>query len=161
MNWSLYGQATHNGHSLVLCTSPIQPVPVSPTPIHLIDFPTYLSHHSAWPHLVTVPILRTEQLHHLLLSCQVLSVSLQPQWTAACQPHLSSTISWSLLKFISIEFVMPSNHLILCHSLLLLLLIFPSFRVFSSESDFCIRWPKFGASALAKSFQGIVRVDLL
>ena len=55
---------------------------------------------------------------------------------------LSFTISPGLLKLISIELVMPSNHLILCHSFLLLPSIFPSIRVFSSESALCIRWPK-------------------
>ena len=54
-----------------------------------------------------------------------------------------STISWSLLKFMSIESVMPSNHLILCHSLLLLPSISPSIRVLSNESALCIRWPKY------------------
>ena len=54
-------------------------------------------------------------------------------WTAARQASLSFTISWSLLKLISIESVMPSNHLILCHSLLLLLSIFPNIRIFSNE----------------------------
>ena len=62
-------------------------------------------------------------------------------WTAACQAFLSFTISWSLLKLMSIESVMPSNHLILCHPLILSS-IFPSIRVFSSESALCIRWPK-------------------
>ena len=64
-------------------------------------------------------------------------------WTAAHQASLSGTNSWSLLKFMSIESVMPSNHLILCHPLLLLLSIFPSIRVFSNESVLCIRWPKY------------------
>ena len=64
-------------------------------------------------------------------------------WTAACQASLSITNSWSLLKLMSIESVMPSNHLILCHPLLLLPSIFPSIRVFSSESVLCIRWPKY------------------
>ena len=59
-------------------------------------------------------------------------------WTAAHQASLSFTISWSLLKLMSIEFVMLSNHLILCHPLLLLPSIFPSIRVFSNESAFCI-----------------------
>ena len=63
-------------------------------------------------------------------------------WTAACPTSLSFTISWSLLKFMSIESVMPSNHLILCHPLLLLPSIFPSIRVFSNESVLHIRWPK-------------------
>ena len=63
-------------------------------------------------------------------------------WTAAHQASLSFTISWSLLKLICIESVMPSNHLILCRPLLLLPSIFPSIRVFSSESVLHIRWPK-------------------
>ena len=62
-------------------------------------------------------------------------------WTAVCQASLSITKSWSLLKLISIELVMPSNHLILCHLLLLLPSIFPSIRVFSYESVLRIRWP--------------------
>ena len=64
-------------------------------------------------------------------------------WTAACQVSLSFTISWSLLKLMSSESVMPSNHLILCCPLLLLTSIFPSIRVFSNESVICIRWPKY------------------
>ena len=64
-------------------------------------------------------------------------------WTAACQASLSFTISRSLLKFMSIESVMPSNHLIPCHPLLLLPSIFPSIRVFSNESALHIRWPKY------------------
>ena len=64
-------------------------------------------------------------------------------WTAACQASLSFTISQSLLKLVSIESVMPSNHLILCHRLLLLPSIFPSIRVFSIESVLHIRWPKY------------------
>ena len=65
------------------------------------------------------------------------------QWTAAGQASLSITNSWSLLKFMSFVLVMPFNHLILCHPLLLLPAIFPSIRVFSNESVFCIRWPKY------------------
>ena len=63
-------------------------------------------------------------------------------WTAACQASLSFTTSQSLLKFMSIESVMPSNHLILCHPLLLLPSVLPSIRVFSRESVLHIRWPK-------------------
>ena len=62
---------------------------------------------------------------------------------AALQASLSFTISQSLLKLTSIESVMPSNHLILCHPLLLLSSIFPSIKVFSNESALCIRWPKY------------------
>ena len=64
-------------------------------------------------------------------------------WTAAHQASLSITNSQSLLKLMSIESVMPSNHLILCHPLLLLPSIFPSIRVFSNESVLHIRWPKY------------------
>ena len=64
-------------------------------------------------------------------------------WTEACQASLSFTISWSLLKLMSIEKVLLSNHLILCRPLLLMPSIFPSIRVFSSESALHIRWPKY------------------
>ena len=64
-------------------------------------------------------------------------------WTAACQASLSITNSWSLLKLMSIVSVMSSNHLILCHPLLLLPSIFPSMGLFSNESVLCIRWPKY------------------
>ena len=63
-------------------------------------------------------------------------------WTVASQASLSVTNSWSLLKLMSIKSVMPSNHLILCHLLLLLPSIFPIIRVFANESALCIRWPK-------------------
>ena len=78
----------------------------------------------------------------LLFSHEVMSDSESP-WTAACQAYLTFTISWSLLKLMSIESVMPSNHLILCCSLLLLPSIFPSIWVFSSESALPIRGPKY------------------
>ena len=64
-------------------------------------------------------------------------------WTAACQASLSITNSWSLFKLMSIESVMPSNHLILCHPLLLAPSVFPSIRVFSNEPPLHIRWPKY------------------
>ena len=64
-------------------------------------------------------------------------------WTAADQASLSITNSWSLLKLMSIESVMPSNHLILCHPLLLLPSIPPSIRIFSNESTLSMRWPKY------------------
>ena len=80
------------------------------------------------------------------LSCVQLFMT---PWTAACQASLSITNFWSLLKLMSIELVMPSNYLILCHLLLLPPSIFPSIRVFSNESVLHIRWPSFGVSALA------------
>ena len=66
-------------------------------------------------------------------------------WTTACQASLSITNSRRLPRLMSIELVMPSNHLILCHPLLLLPSIFPNIRVFSNESALCIRWPKYWA----------------
>ena len=69
----------------------------------------------------------------------------EPNWTAAIQVFLSFTIFQSLLKIISIESVMPSNHLVFCFPLLLLPSIFPNIRVFSNESALCIRWPKYSS----------------
>ena len=76
-------------------------------------------------------------------------------WTTACQAPMSSTTFWSLLKFMSIESVMLSNHLILCCSLLLLPSISPSTRVFSNESGLCIRWPK-NWSFSSKEYSGLI-----
>ena len=88
-------------------------------------------------------------------------------WTAACQASLSITNSWHLLKLMSTESVMPSNHLILCRPLLLPPSIFPSIRVFSSESDLCIRWPKYWSFSFnispSNEYSGLIsfRIDLL
>ena len=91
-------------------------------------------------------------------------------WTAARQASLSITNSQSLLKLMSIELVMPSNHFILCHPLLLLPLIFPSIRDFSNESILCIRWPKYWSFSFSIShsneYSGLIsfrmdRLDLL
>ena len=80
-------------------------------------------------------------MHPVQFSRSVMSDSATP-WTAARQASLSITNSQSLLKLMSIQSVMPSNHLTLCHPLLLPS-IFPSIRVFSNESVLCIRWPKY------------------
>ena len=79
------------------------------------------------------------QFTHSVMSDSVTS------WTAAHQASLSITNSWSLLKLMSIESVMPSNHLILCHPILLLPSILPSIRVFCNESVLRISWPKYGS----------------
>ena len=85
--------------------------------------------------------------------------------TAACQAPPSSTVSRSLLIFMSIELVMPSNHLILCHPLLLLHSIFPSIRVFSNEPALRIEWPKYQSISISPSNEcsGLVsfRIDWL
>ena len=78
-------------------------------------------------------------LVHLLSSVQLFVTP----WTAACQASLSIVNSWSLLKLMSIELMMPSNHLVLCCPLLLLPSIFPTITVFSNESVLHIRWPKY------------------
>ena len=88
-------------------------------------------------------IHRITVYHDLLFSRAVMSEFLTTPWAIAHQVSLSFTISRSLLKLMSIELVMPSNHLILCQSLLLLPLIFPSLRVFSNEVALHIRWPKY------------------
>ena len=72
-------------------------------------------------------------------------------WTAAHQASLSFTLSRSLLKLMYIELMMPSNHFILCYPLLPLPSIFPSIRVFSSESALCIRWPKYWSFSFSVS----------
>ena len=88
-------------------------------------------------------------------------------WTAAHQAFLSIANSWSLLKLMSIESVIPSNHLILCCPLLLMPSIFPSIRVFSNESVLRIRWPKYWSFSFSISpsneYSGLIsfRIDWL
>ena len=96
-----------------------------------------------------------------------MSDSLWPPWTVAHQPSLSITNSQNLLKLMSIELVMQSNHLILCHPLLLLPSIFPSIRVFLNESVLCIRWPKYWSFSFnispSNKYSGLIsfRIDWL
>ena len=98
-----------------------------------------------------------QSLSHVILSAT--------SWAAAHQAPLSSTVSQNLLKFMSIESVMPPNHLILCHLLLLLLSVFPSIGVFSNESALQIRWPKYWSSSFSISpsneYSGLIsfRID--
>ena len=104
------------------------------------------------------PLLGTEAVVVVeLLICVLLLVT---PWTAARQASLSFTISWSLLKLMFMELVMPSNHLILCRPLLLLPSIFPSIRVFSNESALGIRWPKYWSFSfsisLSNEYSGLV-----
>ena len=80
-------------------------------------------------------VIVVQSLSHVLLFAT--------PWTVACQASLSFTISQSLLKLISIESVMPPNHVILYHPLLPLPSVFPSIRVFSYVPTLCIRWPKY------------------
>ena len=102
---------------------------------------------------------------HLAVVVQLLShvcLFVAP-WTAAHQAFLSFTISWSLLKLMSVQSVMPSNHLFLCRPLLPS--IFPSIRVFSNESVLQIRWPKYSSFSISPSneYSGLIffRMDWL
>ena len=107
--------------------------------------------------------------YQLLSSVQSLSrvQLLATPWNVACQASLSIDNSWSLLKLMSIESVMPSNHLILCHPLLLPPSIFPSIRVFLNESVLRIRWPKYWSFSFSISpsneYSGLIsfRMDWL
>ena len=98
--------------------------------------------------------------------CSVVSNSATP-WSAACQASRSITNSRSLPKFISIELVMPSNYLVICHLLLLLPSIFPSIRVFKNESALPMRWPNYWNFSFSISpsneYSGLIsfRMDLL
>ena len=86
------------------------------------------------------------------------SLTLCTPWTVARQAPLSFTISWSLLKLMSIELVVPSNHLILCHPLLLVSSVFPSIRVFSNELALHIRWPNYWSFSISASneYSGLI-----
>ena len=94
-----------------------------------------ISHEKSLYSKCFLPIYSLQSLSHVLLFAT--------PWTAAHRASLSITNSQSLLKFMSIELVMPSNYLILCCPILLLPSIFPSIRVFSNESILCISWPKY------------------
>ena len=111
--------------------------------------------------------VQLSQFSPVQLSCSVMSDSLRPHGQQTHQALLSITNSWSLLKLMSIESVMPSNHLILCRPLLLPLSIFPSIRVFSNESVLLNRWPKYWSFSFSISpsneHSGLIsfRMDLL
>ena len=105
-----------------------------------------------WSQCTTdLSLITLEVVVHLLSHVQLFVTP----WTAACQAPLSFTVSRSLLRFMSVESVIPSNHLILCCPLLLLSSIFPSIRemsqLFSRESALCIRWPKYRSFSISPS----------
>ena len=101
----------------------------------MLESGRFLNTGDVWPSSFNNLVVVVQSLSHVWLFAT--------PWTAAHQAPLSFTVSWSLLKCISIEWVMPSNYLVLCHPLLLLPSIFPSIRVFSNESALPIRWPKY------------------
>ena len=111
-------------------------------------------------------------LHHVYVYMLLLMVHLLSRvrifatpWTAAPRASLSFTVSWSLPKLMSIESVMPSNHLILCHPFIFLPSIFPSIRVFSNESARHIRWPKYWSFSFSISpsneYSGLIYLGLI
>ena len=113
--------------------------------------------------LITINSISSSSLYCSiqLLSRVQLFVTLR---TVTCQDSLSSTSSWSLLKLVSIQSVMPSNHLILCHPLLLQPSIFPSITVFSSESALRIKWPKYWSFSfnisLSNEYSGLISFSM-
>ena len=115
---------------------------------------------SAWTFIIFLKFLFSFVSLVQSLSCVQLFAT---PWTAAHQPPLSFLISWSLLKFMSTESVMPSNHLILCRPLLLSPSIFPSIRVFSNESPLHFKWPKYWSFSISPSseYSGLIsfRID--
>ena len=133
------------------------------------DFPCQVP--SSLPSLTLHLIIMTSHIYTFISSYVVVVQSLGhvwlfvTPWTTADQALLSLTISQSLSKFMFLESVIPSNHLILCHSLLLLPSIFPSIRIFSSDSSLHIRWPKYWSFSINPSseYSGLIflRIDRL
>ena len=101
-------------------------------------------------------------LSSIQFSCSVVSDFLRPYRLQHARLPLSITSSQSMLKLMSIESVMPSNHLTLCHPLLPQPSIFPSIRVFSNESVLCIRWPKYWSFIISPSdeYSGLISLGL-
>ena len=121
--------------------------------IKLFQLPTDVLPYSFFSQLVTSPFTPFSSFQSL--GCVQLFAT---PWTAARQASMSITNSWSLLKLMSIESVMPFNHLILCHPLLLLPSIFSSTGVFSNELVFHIRWPKYWCFSISssKDYSGLI-----
>ena len=107
-----------------------------------------------------IPYFLSLSISSVQFSCSVMYNSLWPPWTAAYQASLSITNSRGLLKLMSIESVIPCNHLILCCTLLLLSPILPSIRVFFSESVLHIRWPEYWSFSfsisLSNEYSGLI-----
>ena len=116
--------------------------------------PTMLT---TWPWMVAFIVKKKNTFLSSLQSLSCVWLFMTP-WTAARQATLSITNSWSSLKLMSIGLVMPSNHLILCHPLLLLPSIFPSIRVFFNDLPLCIRCPKYWSFQISSSneYSGLI-----
>ena len=144
--WIFHRQKASRGHGWGAIPCPLQALNLKPAVLHI------MSSYTLWQHSVQ--------------SLSRVQLFVTP-WTAACQAFLSITNSQSLLKLMSIESVMPSNHLILCHPLLLLPSIFPSIKVFSNKSVLCIRWTEYWSFSFSinpsNEYSGLIsfRMDLL
>ena len=133
------------------CSTPGFPVPTWTQHSNLYLRPSpFLSPPDCYIQLPTCHLFIVQSLSHVLLFAT--------PWNAACQASLSFTISWTLLKLMSIELVMPSNRFVLCHPVLLLPSVFPSIRVFSNESALHIRWPQYWNFSLSPSneYSGLI-----
>ena len=133
-------------------------------PIYTINYISMNIHGNKFKNRKQLIELQKKQYHFSSvqsLSCVQLFATTR---TAAHQDSLSITNSWSLLKLMSIELVMPSNHIILCRALLLPPSIFPSIRVFSNESVICIRWPKYWSFSFSISpsneYSGLISIRM-
>ena len=126
-----------------------------------------LSHHSCQGLNYVLPISMLKSQSLIVVQSLSHVCPFATPWTAACQSSLFFTIFWSLLKLMSIDSVMPCNHLIFCHPLLLLPSIFPSIRVFSNESVLRIKWPKYWSFTFSihpsNEYSGLIsfRIDWL
>ena len=167
MNCSMPGLPAH--HQLPEFTQThVHSVSDAIQPSHSLSSPSPPAPNSSQPSRGTTPRMAVS-IKAQFISVQSLSrVQLfATPWIAACQASLSITNSWSSLKLMSIQSVMPSSHLILCRPLLLLPSILPSIRVFSNESTLCMRWPKYWSFSFSiipsKEIPGLIsfRMDWL
>ena len=148
--WDSPGKNTGVGCRFLLCSSP---------PSHFPQTGSHSHRRDTLPGRITWTVSSVQLLSRVQLFAT--------PWTAAHQASLSIANSRRLLKLMSIKSVIASNHLILCHSLLLLPSIFPSIRVFSNESVLRIRWPKYGSFSfsisLSNEYSGLIsfRIDWL
>ena len=154
LRWQVEGTAVRSG--LSAAAHPLAPG------MHFLQ----VSHTVGWVLLPFIRLLCVADQFSSVQSLSCVQLFVTP-WTAAHQASLSITSSWSLLKLMSIESVMLSNHLILCRPLLLPPSVFPSIRVFSNESVLHIRWPKYWSFSFSNSpsneYSGLIsfRVDWL
>ena len=146
-----------------LCLSPLTIRKLAEKARGLANIDTSAPRRLGWTKLLVLH--RFELLSYLVIQSLTRVPLFVTPWVAVRQASLSFNISQSLLKLMSIESVMPSNRLILCHPLLLLPSIFPSIRVFSSQWVLCIRWPKYQSFSLnifpSNKYSGLISFVIL